>query len=239
MANTRSERLQQQKKNLTQLVNRKPMIRADAIEEVVLTALQSQIEKILNNSKKILLPLIEKITDGLDDTAMEALEDEINQTLFILKNAEENDINAAYQSGLDYVQLRNNLKATPERTTTPPPEAQTEIQTETPTKVTPTETPSVLTGLLGLFNRAPAPKVIPPTTKKDNLSPQAVARKAAWHTKTTMFPYEDQKPNAPLATSNDEKAPEADAQITTIARRNVRRVDTEELFTPRTPTKAN
>jgi hypothetical protein len=253
MANTRSasidvfERLQQKKLELTQLMNRQPNISNHSMEEAMLTELHTQLKRMLSTSKKTLLALHESIIDSLDNAAMETLENDINNALAELKNTEKQKIQEACFNSENLVTLQKEFsltKETPARTVTPPAEAPTETSTATPASPT-QEQPGFLTQVHGFFAKLStpepgSPKKIPPTSKEHNLNPEALKMRNAFNKKQTLFPHEDEKKDAPLANSKDEKAPEADAQTKRITRRPARRVDTSELLpTPKTPTKAN
>lgn len=177
MANTRSasigvaERLQKKKLELETLINRQPIIHHPMEDALLFSELQSQLKHMLKKSEKTMRALHKQITDNLDVDAMEALEDEINSTLFLLKNEEERDIEAAYQTSQHIVKLQNELKAASD--VTKPIAAEAETPAAAPASPTQAQPDLMTTARKMVYNlfgpttaTPPSPKKIPPTSKK-------------------------------------------------------------------------
>jgi hypothetical protein len=257
MASTRSvntnasEKLQEKKLELEQLMLRQPIIQNNGMEEAILSELQFALAHVFEKSKATLQTLHNKIENNptLDIAAMEALENDIHQTLITLSKTEANAINEAYVCSKNIVDLQKTLsaeKANPERTLTPPTEP-AETPTATPASSTPEEPAllvtarNVVNNLLAFMPKAPPepPKKIPPTSKEGSLSPSAEAFKRNFNQRITLFKPADESPNAALATSTDE--PQSEPEATHVmTRKKVRRLKSNEIepFTPKTPTKA-
>ncbi|HEU5280983.1 MAG TPA: hypothetical protein VFU82_03270 [Gammaproteobacteria bacterium] len=257
MASTRSvntnasQRLQEKKLELEQLMHRQPIIQNNGMEDAILPELQLALRDVFDKSKATLQTLHNKIENNptLDIDAMEALENDIHQALITLSKTEANAINEAYVRSKDIVDLQKTLaaeKATPERTLTPPIEP-AETPTATPASSTPEEPAllvtarNVVNNLLAFMPKAPPepPKKIPPTSKEGSLSPSAEAFRRTFNQKMMLFKPADELPNAALATSTDEPQPEPEATHV-MTRKKVRRLNSNEIepLTPKTLTKA-